>query len=306
MTSIRRWLSRLRLALTLSLLAAGSIAHAQRVMVQTTPEPHYAGVAIELNVVADGFEETPQPRIEAGEPSRGDLQLVGVAPNISTSIQIVNGQMSQSKTVRYVFRYRFMADQPGVARIPPFVVSQDGKRATSAPVQLELQSVAIDDQQRVRVVLPDKPLWLGQRGKVLLQWWLKPEMAERVIDHQMVVPLFDHTDLFRFEDESQTDSRTRLQISTQQGRLELPADILRQNDANGTLFLVVQAERTLIPIKPGTAEIEPASIVTEEAVRWRRGFMGSREPAQVRRTRAVDEPLSLSVRALPQAGRPAS
>ncbi|MCB1740447.1 MAG: BatD family protein, partial [Gammaproteobacteria bacterium] len=49
-----------------------------------------------------------------------------------------------------------------------------------------------------------------------------------------------------------------------------------------------------------------ASIVTEEAVRWRRGFMGSREPAQVRRTRAVDEPLSLSVRALPQAGRPAS
>jgi hypothetical protein len=141
---------------------------------------------------------------------------------------------------------------------------------------------------------------------VTVQWRLTEALAERMVTHLIQVPLFDRSDLFRFEDTDESNSRNRLLIATSQGRLQLPAKVRRESSSDGETHIVVEATRTLVALASGDVELPAPSIVTEEAVRWQRGFMGTREPAQVRRTRTTGSSLKLSVQPLPRSGRPAS
>jgi hypothetical protein len=38
-----------------------------------------------LQVIAEGFEESPQPEIQVDDPPQGRLELTGVSPSVSTS-----------------------------------------------------------------------------------------------------------------------------------------------------------------------------------------------------------------------------
>ena len=69
--------------------------------------PYFTGVPIDLQVAVEGFEESPQPTIQVDQPETGQLELTGVSPNVSSSIQIINGHMKQWKSVRFNFNYRW-------------------------------------------------------------------------------------------------------------------------------------------------------------------------------------------------------
>ncbi len=73
----------------------GAVA-APQVQLLTGESPYYTGAPIELQVVADDFDDEPQPSIEVKQPRKGQLKLTGVSPNISSSIQIINGRMTRS------------------------------------------------------------------------------------------------------------------------------------------------------------------------------------------------------------------
>ena len=291
--------------LLVTLVVGAPGAFAQQAQVQVSESPYYVGVPIDIQVTAGGFERSPEPTIDAQVPPGTTLKLVDVSPSVSSRIEIINGHMTRSENVRFVYRYQLLADRPGRLEAGPFRVTQGATTALAHGVRFDIQQVPTTADQRFHLVLPQGPFWVGQRVTVTVEWWLTEAFAERLAGRRARVPLFDHVDRFKFEDEAVPKAKSTLVIDTASGAIELPVTV-RHDQWQGKPYLVVSAQRTMIALKPGEVAIEPASIVTEEALRWSADFFGNRIPTNVRRLRVQDQEHTLVFKSPPAEGRPAS
>ena len=295
-----------RIAIALpTLLLLASTALAQQAQVSVPTGPHYVGTPIEIQVVATGFEEEPAPEPSVQTPSRGRLDLVDVQPSTSESIVIVNGRVTRTKEVRFVYRYRYVVDTPGDVEIGPFTLAQGGVQRTTRTVRLKVADLAVSDRLAVRVELPESHVFVGQRVPVALEFSLEKELQENLHSYVLHAPLFDQIENFHFVDDPDPAATTDVEIETASGTLRLRGTA-REEKRGGTRFFVVRIARTMIPLRAGSVEVEPASLVVDEATRWQRDFFGGRRVTHVRKLRAVDRARTLEVGAVPVEGRPES
>ncbi len=291
----------LLLALALGLLAAA--AHAQDLRVQISDPPYFVGEPVDLQLVTSGFAREPQPELSVESPPAGTLELLGMSPNVRSSITVVDGRVTRRETVQFVFRYRFIARAAGAHALGPFRVEQGQLEASAGPLTLQVASVPPSEQIRLRLVLPETPIYPGQRVRLRIEWWIATQLQEQLHRYRIRSPLFDRSDAFRFLDPEPGPGATELSLETAAGQVTLPAEVRSQSIA-GEEFLVVAAERTMVPLKTGTFDFEPASVVVDIVTRWRRDLFGGRVPERIRRRRAEDLPRRLVVREIPRTGRP--
>jgi hypothetical protein len=258
----------------LALLVLASRVGAQELDLHVARGPHYAGVPIEIELRALGFEEDPQPEARAPAPARGGLELLDVAPNVSSSITIVDGRISQTKTVEFVYRFRLLVSQPGPLEVGPFQVSQGSVVRTAPALSLEVRGVPESDRSRVHA-------------------------------YRLHAPLFDLSDVLRFLDASEVAGGTPVSVETASGTLKLQGRV-REEISQGRRYTVVSVERTAVPLQAGSHPIPPASLLVDEATRWKRDLFGRRRATHVAKWRTRDRPRTLEVRPLPAAGRPDS
>jgi len=280
-------------------------AAAQQAQLRSEEGPHFVGVPVRLQVIAEGFDETPQPRIEVADPPQGRLALTGVNPSVSTSIQIINGRMSQSKWVQFAFEYQFLAQTPGEQVIGPFQVIQNGKQASTGKLRVMIDEIPVSSRQRLRLILPQGPLIVGQRVPVRLEWWVPADLGGKLFNPRLAVPLFERLDAFRFHDPKDPTADIALTINTASGPIDLAA-ATRSELRNGEQYLVHTLTRRLIPLRTGEYTLAPADLVVDEAIRWRRTLFGERIPTQARKRRVAGESRTLIVQDLPRTGRPES
>jgi len=292
-------------ALIVAIQLASPPAAAQQAQLRSEEGPHFVGVPVRLQVIAEGFDETPQPRIEVADPPQGRLELTGVNPSVSTSIRIINGRMSQSKWVQFAFEYQFLAQIPGEQVIGPFRVTQKDKQASTGKLRLMIGEVPVSSRQRLRLILPASPLIVGQRVPVRLEWWTPADLRGKLFNPRLAVPLFERLDAFRFHDPQDPTADIALTIDTASGPSELAATT-RSELWNGEQYLVHTLTRRLTPLRTGDYTLAPASLVVDEATRWRRTLFGERIPTHARKRRVEGEPRTLIVQDLPRTGRPAS
>lgn len=282
-----------------------SAAWAQQVELNVARGPHYPGSPIEIQIVATGFDEEPTPEATAPTPERGRLDYRGVQPSTERSIRIVNGRIHQTNEVRFVYRYRYLAAEPGLSEIGSFTVTQGANSRSTAPLRLQLRALDLSDRLRVRLDLPEERVFVGQRIPVVLEIWFDEVLRENLHDYTLYVPLFDRTESFQFVDSADPESTTDVTIEAAEGERKLRGTA-RDEVHRGTRYLVVSLTQTLIPLRAGDIEIEPSSLVAEEATRWQRDFFGGRRVSHVRKLRALDRPRVLRVGAIPGEKRPES
>jgi hypothetical protein len=292
------------LAACLLLLAASPVA-AQQLRINTEAGPYFVGIPIAIQITAADFQEEPEPGIEVVPPASGSLELVGVSPSVQTQITLINGRLSQSKDVEFVYRYRFLPASTGTVELGPFTVTQNGVTKSVGPARLEVGTVPMSDKLRVELKLPEAPVTVGERIKVGLEVWIELDLRDRLTRYDIHVPFFDRTQSFRFIDTSPSDATTELELQTAEGRSRLRARSRRLQ--HGTRrYLVLEAERTVIPLQPGRYELEPAAMIGDEAIRVQRDLFGRQRASQIRKIRASDRRRTLVVGAVPEAGRPES
>ena len=290
-------------------LLAGSVA-AQEVRVQAGRGPHYIGEPIEIQIVASEFAEDPAPEIEVGDVSGGRLRYAGVSDSSSTSISIINGRMSRVKEVHFVFRYEFTSNQEGRVRLPSFTVTQAnaaGSAPTSRmtrPFDLDISGVPSTGLVALSVVLPDGPIFVGQKVPIEVELRIDREAQQELISYQATVPLFDLPTL-RFLDESPVGTDTQLEIETAAGTLRLPAKSVEER-INGRAVLVVRAERTMIALSPDEIRASPPRVVINRGTRFRRDLFNQRQATASERLMAQGEPTRIEVIEVPRQGRPPS
>ncbi len=263
-----------------ALLFPASTARAQQVELNVDRGPHYLGAPIEIQIIATGFEETPEPEAAAPTPDGGRLDYLGVQSSTESSIVIVNGRLRQTNEVRFVYRYRYLGSEPGPSEIGSFTVTQGANSRSTAPLRLQLRTLDLSDRLRVRLDLPEERVFVGQRIPVVLEIWFDEALRKNLHDYKLTVPLFDRTDSFQFIDVADPEGTTDVAIETAEGERKLRGTA-RDEVHRGTRYLVVSLTQTLIPLRAGDIEIEPSSLVADEATRWQRVFFGGRRVSHV-------------------------
>ncbi len=270
--------------------------------------PHYTGVPIELHVIGDGFAQEPEPTCTHTPPSRGTLRLAGIVPKLSSSVQIVNGRVFQSRTAQFTCRYMLTTDEVGSVVLGAFTMEQAGVARSTQTQRIVVSAIESNARVRVRVGLPDQPVYVGQQVPVRVEWWLAADLANSIREYTIRSELFDRDDVFDFigDDILPNGSRDQaLAIQTADGELRLRAAVEERQDG-GDDFLVVVAERTLVPLRAGRYDLAPATVQVEEVTRWQRDLFGGRRAAGTRRAIGRDSARRLVVEAPPRAGRPES
>jgi len=288
------------------LLLQVSNASAQALQLRVGREPYYEGIPVDIHVHAAGFEKEPDPTCEVGPPAKGSLVLRGLVPNISSRVEVINGRVSRAENVTYTCQYQFVADGAGSYTIGPFRVSQGGKTSKTERIALRVEKVPIDDRVRVRILVPDEPVFLGQHVEVQIEWWIDDELRDRISSYAIRSRLFEQEDTFRFiDDPPARRGQQNLSITVPDGSLELGAS-LTQRRVGGSEYLVVASRRTLVPLRSGDFDLGRATVQLEEVVDWQRDLFGRRTASRTRKVLGKDEPRRLVVKAPPLAGRPSS
>jgi hypothetical protein len=275
------------------------------VELRVPPSPYFVDAPLVLQVVAEDFEAEPQPEIRVVDPGRGKLELIAIDPDLRTSIQFINGRLSRSEQVRFVYQYRYTGSSAGRVQLGPFVVEQGDVKRTAGPIEIELQTVPTSDRLRVELELPRAPVYPGERVPLELQVWIEESLREALAGYTLRVPLFDNQQSFRFLDPPVSGPTTKVEVQTLEGTQTLLARAHEQR-AGGRSYLVLSIVRTLVPLRPGIFRVEAPSLYADEATRWQRDLFGRRRSTATRKLRTLGRPGRLEVRAVPDEGRPAS
>jgi hypothetical protein len=316
---------RIPVAIFLAFIATPLAAQDVRVEVATQEPPYYAGEPVVIQFTVEGFDEEPQPTCAIDTPS-GQLtaglrgQMAAVNPSVFSQIIQRGGQLYRSKRVTYQIQYLVTADEPGEYQVGPFTIKQDNKLARAEAVTMKFQAVPIDPNMRIRLVLPDKPVYPDQRVPVGIEWWYAEDF-DNVLKLSIYSQMFDQ---FHFAPDPPASRRnSQLPIDTKEGRLSLAATA-REEQHDGRRFIVLAANRTLLPDRPGEFTLPPITATVRKATERARsrspfddfdGFLGGslldemqgrRRPTRTALARAAGEPQKLIVKPFPADGQPES
>ena len=284
--------------LLLAALAYPAAGMAQSLQLQVESRDIYAELPFTLSLSAQGFAEEPQPDAPELAIEGATVTYLGVTPNVSTRIQIINGRRSESRDVAFIYRWRIETPAAGSYTVPPLSVTQGELSASSLAASFTAREVATTSDMIVRMDLPDRPLWVGETFDVGVQWLLRRDVGEQ----QFVVPLFDHEAV---QVESPASGRERtLVFPAAAGQVELP--ILQDETVEaGVPYTRFRFPARITVTRPGPLELDPVMVVASLEAGTRRDRFGFATPAY-ELFRAEGERRRLVVRALPLDGRPSS
>ncbi len=286
-------------ALTLGICVfAAPVANAQSVELSVQTREIFSDVPFLLQVAATGFEESPEPEIEPWSIDGAKLQFQGVSPSVVSRRTIINGRMSQSREVKFVFNYRVEPSRPGRFQIPVLTVKQGTTIAKSRPSGFEAGSVSESQDMRITMKVPDRAVWLGESFVVNIDLFLRTTPR----DLNFMIPLFEHPG---FEVEApEVPGADVLAISVAGKELQLPYQTseARQGGVKGTRF---QFTALVTPTKAGRFDLDAARVVAKLKTGTGRDAFGFRQ-ARYTRFKSTGKPFQFEVKALPASGRPAS
>ncbi len=272
-------------------LVSTALADEPRAELRLEGEPH-AGVPFNIAMVVAGFDEAPAPVQPKLDIPGARVTPLGVEPNVSQSIQIINGKRSDFKRVTWTFRWRIEVEKAGHVRVPAVTVVQGSKRATAAAGELDAQAVPTTDAMKVDLALPDRPVFVGETIEAKLTWHFKSQPEEQTFS----VPLMS-MDEFLISAPPATDPRRALAFQAGSKELKLPYEV----DDDGQ-FKRVTVRFYVAPKKAGKLEVPGPTVVASLAV-GRRDFFGN-APTQMFRTTGPAR--TLEVKPLPETDKPPS
>lgn len=280
-----------RLVFITLLLLLPRVVFAQSAKLSLDEEPH-TGVPFTLGLVAEGFDESPQPAHPKLEIAGAVITPMGVSPNVSQSIQIINGRRTDFKTVTWVFRWRVEIAKAGRYTVPPLTVVQGAKKATAQGGNFAVESVPTTDDMKLELTFPDRPVFVGETIEAKLLWTFKTQPASQ----QFSVPLMA-MDNFIVSAPPATDPRQALSFAAGSKELLLPYEAEKQGDMTR-----VTVRFYVAPKQAGKLDVPAASVVGAMPI-GRADFFGQR---RTKLMRAQDVARSIEVKPLPETDKPPS
>jgi hypothetical protein len=278
-------------------IAFAGIAHADEPRARWSAEDAdslHAGVPFELDLVVDGLDEQPQPEQPKLAIAGATVKALGAQPNVSRSIQVMNGRRSDFTRVTWVFRFAVTIAKAGRMHIPATTVAQGSKHATAAAADADVEDIPTTDAMKLEVALPTRPVFVGENIPVTLTWLFRADRPNPTFQ----VPMLDG-ESFTIGTVPATNQKT-YKFQGGDKTLDLPFTLDDTTDG-GTQYHRLRATFYAAPKKTGKIDIPAAAVVAALPV-GRPDFFGN---APSRLFRASDVTHTLEVKPLPETDRPA-
>ncbi len=275
----------------------GCSAFAATLSLSVDSEAIHANMPFTLALSAKGFEEEPVPEPPDLAIEGCEVTYLGVSPNVSSRIEIINGRRSDWREVEFVYRWRVRAPTAGRYTVPALRLEQSGTEARSVPVAFDAADVPLTRDMRVRLKLPERPLWVGETFPVEVEWLLSRDVG----DHQFAIPLFD-LDGVEVEPGPLAPGGRSIAFDAGARQVELPLSKTTVQEAGGDYTRFGFDARVTLA-RAGVVDLPPVTVVAQLRSGTVRDSWGFRR-ARYELFRAEGEPRRLTVRPLPVAGRP--
>ncbi len=280
-------------------LAVGSLsaapASAATAELSAEGDQIHAGLPFVLALSAKGFEEEPAPMPPELAIAGAETTYLGVSPNVSTRIEIVNGRRSDWREVTFVYRWRVLAASPGQYDIPSLTVEQNGVAAATQAAKFTAQELAVSTDMRLALKLPERPVWPGETFDVTIEWLLRRDVDQ----FDFAVPLFD---LEEVRVAPGAGGGRTFPFPTRSGTVQLPA-VQDQVTEGGETFTRLAFPARITALEPGALDIGPVRVAARVQVGTTRDAFGFRR-ARTQLALAEGKRQRLVVRALPETARP--
>ncbi len=285
--------------LALVVFATPARLTAQQVGLQVDADQIYADMPFVLSVVVKDFQENPEPTLTPPQIDGGaDVTLLGVSPNVSSMISIVNGRRTERRDVSFVYRYRVVVPAAGTYSVSPVTAVQGTTAASSQAATFSANVVQTTHDMRLQVATPKRPLWIGETFELSIDWYLRKDVKGQTF----VVPLFVH-DAFEVR-APEGEQGPRLAFDAGARPLELP--YTRDKVViDGESYAHFRFRALLTPTRAGTFAPQPARVMANLQTGVGRDRFGFRT-ARTLLYQATDSTRQVEVRPLPLKGRPAA
>lgn len=259
--------------------------------------PIYAGSPFAYSiVVANGDPESVDT---------GPLQSYSPSgPSVQTRTTMTNGRTSSFK----ILTYELTAPQEGEYNIPPVEVKVQGELYQTNPLTISVVKPGRTKQLEVEANISTRKCYVGQPLIYTLSFYIWTDIvrARQIKDINITVPFFsdDAYQIADIDDPGQTRETALPVNGTQQPVSQ------QQVMHNNVDCVKVELVKVIIPQKPGTFELSPATVSADIAVGRKQrgrddffdGFFGSSYEFQ--RFASRSEPIKIEVSPLPEQDRP--
>jgi len=260
----------------------------------TAAESLTARAAVAANVVFVGEPFRFQIQVSGSEsPERPELSglrdfkssFTGGGTNSRTSMTVINGRMTHNVQKGFILNYEFKATREGRFTIPPITVKADGKTTTTQALGIVVQRPSETENYKLRLSLSKEQAYVGEQLVLETTFFFSANLNQPQLS-------FPFTDKGAFE---------IYDLGSDQPRA--------QETLDGKRFNTLRVRKVLVPRRAGRFTLDPATLTFEgqEGTEIGKDFFGR----QVRRPKfkrfvIPSNSLELTVKALPQAGRPAN
>ncbi len=283
------------LVAAIAILGGLRVAHAQTAQFRVDGKPH-VDVPFELDLIVQGFDEAPVPPQPALKLANATVTPLGATPNVSRSIQIINGRRSETAEVQWVLRWRVEVHREGPLEVPQTSVVQGSHSAVAHAGNITVDTIPTTEDMKLQLVLPDRPVFVGETVPVELVWLFRQQPE----DQAFAVPLMTLDDL-TVSTAPVTDKKTAFPFAAGAKQIPVPYDA-DTTEVNGQQFHRIKFTFFVAPRRLGKIEVPASSVVASLAV-GRRDFFGN---AATRPFRALDVAHTMQVQALPESDKPAN
>jgi len=267
----------------------------------------YVGEPFQFQIQIDGYEQAGE--VDLGPLDRFSPRSMGGQNQSSSMTTIINGQKSQSKTLRYVMVYQLTAPSAGSVLIPSLTVEVKGQKYTTNPITINVLKPGVTDKIGLEMGISQTDGYVGQPLVLMMTWYVGANLGS----YNFNIPALRDAEHFVIEDMPAPPG-----VGGELIQMELYGEQItaRQNEGvyQGNRCLEITFGKILIPIKPGTIQIGGASVICNVEVTSRSrsrnpmddffsgGLFSRRE---YERFSSSAPGITLDIKALPSEGRPA-
>ncbi len=293
--------------LTICANAYTSELHVQTALERTEV---YTGETFIFQLHVAGSENPEEPDLSHLDGFR--VQFAGGSQNSSSSISIINGQMTREEKKGYIFSYRLTPLKTGTLVIPSIEVKSGNMTARTEPLVIVARKPSETENFKLRLTLSKEKCYTGEPVILTVTWYI----GKNVNDFNFSLPLLNDKRFTFANPEVDTQSGKKLY------RIQLGDSEAIGEEGQGTLdgkrYTTISFKKVLIPVKAGTIPVEQATVTCSALTGYSRrsndpfsnffddDFFGSSRRGVYSTVVVPSNAISLTVLDLPVEGRPAN
>lgn len=265
-----------------------------------------------FQIQVSGSENPEQPDTSVIK----DFNVVfqGGQRNSSSSITIVNGQVTKEVKEGYYFSYQLTPMRAGRLTIPSIKVTAGGSSAETKPIWISVDEPTETEDFKLRLTLSSGQCYVGEPVILTVTWYI----GKDVRDFSFTLPVISDAS-FKFADIDVSGQQSGRAYRIPIGNGEVTG-VMGRGTLEGKDFTTITFKKVLIPVRSGDITIDPAIVSCNALTGYQRqrdmfsdrffdnffddDFFGSARTGIYKTVVVPSNSLILKVMDLPEKGKP--